>query len=196
MLPHKDLRDLALYDPVAAYGILAGFQQAPIYLNARASFSDFTINGVPVPATIDTTIASRIWIKDIKYSVRQPNVFAGNIQKTQYDAALRQATGVDVSITVYSGPRYVPAINPTPLENLGATFFDLFPTGWQIWKEQSIKVDFVLAQAPPSISPNGPPYEVAVTFRGWQFLDTRLDGMSPACAPWGLLSPCFLPNGL
>jgi hypothetical protein len=119
-----------------------------------------------------------VWIQDIRYSVNQPNVFAGNIGKAQYDAALRQSPGVDAKLEVYAGPKYIPALNFTPLENLYDTFIAIFPTGWKLYKQQSVKIELVLTKPPPSISPNGPPYNVCITLRGWQFLDPRLECIS------------------
>lgn len=176
------IRDIALWDPVAAYGILTHIPRIPIFMNTRVSFTSFVVDGVPISAALDQTVSSRIWIQDIRFSVRQPNVFAGTSQKTQYDAALKQSPGVDARITVYSGPRYMPAIEYVPLENLADTIIAIYPSGWPLFKQQSIKTEFVLAQAPPAVTPNAPPYNICLTFRGWQFLDHTLDEMDAHCA--------------
>jgi hypothetical protein len=176
------IRDIALWDPVAAYGILAHIPRIPWYASCKASFLSFVVGGPPIVSPLDTTVTSRVWMQDMRYSVSQPNVFAGTSQKSHYDAALRQAPGVSARIEVYSGPRYLPAINYAPLENLADIIISVFPTGWPLFKQQSIQTEFVLTQAPPSVSPNAPPYDVTLTFRGWQFLDHTLDEMSGADA--------------
>jgi hypothetical protein len=174
-----NIRDLAIHDPVAAYGILLQIPRIPMNFNAQAIFSSFAVPQTPITGALDEVVGSRFWVQDVKYSVLQPNVFAGNINKSLYDANLRQAPGVSVRVATYAGPRYLNAPNFTPLENYADTLISLFPTGWPIYKIQSIKVEFSLTQAPPSLSPNAPPYIVTLTYRGWQFLDHTLDECSP-----------------
>lgn len=172
------IQDLAIYDPVAAYGIVLGIPRVPISLNASAIFSSFAVPQIPVEGDLDTTIAQRTWIDNITYSLDQPNCFAGNIFKPLYDAMLKAHPGVSTRVTVQSGPRYLVSPQYTPLENFANMFASRYPSGWPLFKQQSIKVDFLLTTPPPAVSPNGPPYNVTLTFTGWQFLDHTLDELS------------------
>lgn len=172
------VQDLAIHDPIAAYGIVLGIPRIPISVNAQAIFSSFAVPQVPVEGDLDTTIAQRTWIDNITYSLQQPNVFSGNIFKTLYDAMLKQQPGLSVRVTVHSGPRYLVSPAFTPLENFAFMFAARWPMGWPLYKQQSIKVEFLLTQPPPSVEPNAPPYNITMTFNGWQFLDYTIDEMS------------------
>jgi hypothetical protein len=174
----SSIQDLAVYDPIAALGILLHVPRVPISMNAAVSFSSFDVGQPPLEGDLDTTITQRTWIDNIAYSLQQPNVFAGNIQKTQYDAYLKQQPGLSVQIQVHSGPRYLVSPAYTPLENFTNLFAMRWSKGWPLFKNQSIKVFFQLTQAPPATAPNGPPYDVTMTFNGWQFLDHTLDNLS------------------
>jgi hypothetical protein len=169
------LQDLALYDPIAALGIVLGIPRLPISMNCVASFTSFDTGQAPIEGDLDTTIVQRTWIDNIAYSLQQPNVFAGNIQKPDYDFKLKQQPGISVQVQVQSGPRYLVSPQYTPLENFSNLFAMRWSLGWQLCKLQSIKTFFQLTQAPPSTSPNGPPYNVTLTFNCWQFLDHTLE---------------------
>jgi hypothetical protein len=169
------IQDIAIYDPIVAYGIVLGIPRVPISLNACGIFSSFAVPQLPVEGDLDTTIAQRTWIDNITYSLDQPNVFSGNIFKTLYDAQLKQHPGISTRVTVQSGPRYLVSPQYTPIENFVNMFASRYPAGWPLYKLQSIQVDFLLTTPPPSVSPNGPPYNVTMTFNGWQFLDHTLD---------------------
>jgi len=170
---------LALYDPIAAYALSQGIPRIPFVMNCAASFQSFALNQIPIEGDLDTVIPCRTWIQRVDYSLQQPNVFSGNVFKTLYDANLKQAPGVAVRVSVHSGPRYLVAPNFTPLENFTNIIMDTWPAGWTLYKQQSIKAEFILTQAPPATAPNGPPYNVTLTFTGWQFLDPSLDNMDP-----------------
>jgi hypothetical protein len=178
MLPDvraTSLQDLALYDPIAALGILLHIPRLPISMNCVASFTSFDTGQMPIEGDLDTTIVQRMWIDNIAYSLQQPNVFAGNIGKPDYDYKLKQQPGIAVQVQVLGGPRYFVSPAYTPLENFSNLFSMRWPAGWLLYKFQSIKTFFQLTQAPPSTSPNGPPYNVTLTFNGWQFEDHTLE---------------------
>jgi len=171
--------DIALWDPIAAYGIITGMPRIPVQMNCTASFNSFSLDQIPVEGDLDTTICNRVWISRIDYSLALPNVFAGNIFKTLSDAMLRVGQpGVGVKCTVHGGPRYTITPNFTPLENFTNVITDMWPAGWPLYRNQSIKTEFVLTGSPPSTAPNVPPYNITVTFTGWQFLDPTIDEMS------------------
>jgi hypothetical protein len=169
------LQDLAIYDPIAALGIILGIPRLPISMNCVASFTSFDTGQAPIEGDLDTTIVQTTWIDNVAYSLQQPNVFAGNILKPNYDAYLKEQPGISVQLQVQSGPRYVESVSVTPLENMSNLFAMRWMMGWKLYKFQSIKAFFSLMQAPPSTSPNGPPYNVTLTFNAWQFLDHTLE---------------------
>jgi len=172
------IQDLAIMDPIAAYGIILGIPRIPISINASGSFSSAALNQQPIEAALDTTIAQRTWIDNLQYDLQQPNVFSGQIFKTLYDAQLRQAPGISVKCTVHSGPRYIVSPNFTPLNNFVNLMASRWASGWPLFKQQNILVEFMLTQAFPASEPNAPPYDVTLTFNGWQFLDHTVDSIS------------------
>src|SRR5271166_3838013 len=139
-----NIQELAIYDPVAAYGICLGIPRIPISMNCAGIFSSFAVPQIPVEGDLDTTIAQRTWIDNITYSLQQPNVFAGNIFKTLYDTMLKQAPGISCQIQVQSGPRYLVSPQFTPLENVAPLLQQHYPAGWPLFKQQSIEVNFML----------------------------------------------------
>jgi hypothetical protein len=172
------IQDLAVMDPIAAYGIVLGIPRIPISINAKGTFSSFVLGQLPIEAGLDTTIAQRTWIDNVQYDLQQPNVFAGSIFKPQYDAFLRQAPGVSVRLTVHSGPRYLVSPKFTPINNFVNLISSRWTSGWPLFKQQNIECEFMLTQAPPSVNPNGPPYIVTLTFNGWSWLDHTVDEIS------------------
>ena len=179
-LINTKLQDLAIFDPVAALGILLHVPRTPVAFNIPVEFSTFTV-GQEVEASLDTTVNVRTWIDNIQYSLQCPQCFQNNIFKTQWDAYLRQQPGVSVSLQVVGGPKYIVSENPTPLETLCSQFASRWPHGWPLFRLQTIAATFLLTQAPGGAdgSENAPPYDITLTFNGWQFLDTSLENVSP-----------------
>jgi hypothetical protein len=173
------LQDLAIVDPVAALGILLHIPRTPMSFNIPIVFSSFAVN-TEVDGSLDTTLTVRTWIDNITYNVQCPNCFANNIFKPGWDEGLKNNPGVSVSLEVVGGPRYIVSENPTPLENFVAAFDKRWPRGWPLYKLQNIKATFLLTQPPGgATSPNVPPYNLTLTFNGWQFLDTTLEDVTP-----------------
>jgi len=172
------IQDIALYDPIAAYGMALGIPRVPIVMNCVGTFSTFAVPQPPIEGDLDTTIATRTWIDNIQYSILVPNVFSGNIFKTLYDAMLKVQPGISVQVAVQSGPRYIVSVNFTPLEGLASMLASRWPAGWPLYKQQSIATKFMLTQPQPSTGANGPPMTVTLTFAGWQFLDQTLDAIT------------------
>lgn len=181
-----DVRKIALYDPIKAYALLCGVPYVPFSFTATAIFNSFATDQIPVIGDIRGTIATRTWIDNMRYSLQQPNVFQGNIFKPLYDSTLKQQPGVSILAKVLSGPKYVVSIEPIPLENFVQEIDSRWPHGWILEKQQTIGVDFYLTQAPPGTSPNAPPYNVRLTFTGWQFNDYIVDQWSRDYAVQGL----------
>lgn len=167
-----DLNELAMVDPIAAYGYLRRSRRLTASMNAQVQFDAATV-GVPTVGALDTQIDTRTWIDNLAVSVQQPNSFPGNIGYTQYLEYLKRNPGVNVRIQVQSGPRYIESLNFTPLENIAQVWAAQWPRGWRIDRLQTIGVDMMLTQVPVST-----PYLVVVTFNTWQFADPDLDRVS------------------
>jgi hypothetical protein len=172
-----DIRKLAIYDPIAAYGILLGIPRTPILLNSSVSFTSFSLNQIPLQAALDTTLAYRTWIDNITYSVNPVGQFQGNVFQTQYVAFLRTATGVSVRTTVLAGPKYTVSQQFTPLENYVNVLASRYPAGWPLFKQQQIQHEFMLTAVPGGSTTNLSAYNVTITYAAWQFLDPTLDEM-------------------
>jgi hypothetical protein len=194
----QHIQDIALVDPIAAYGIVLGIPRVPISINASGTFSSPSVNQLPIEAGLDTTIAQRTWIQNLQYDIQQPNVFVGSIFYPQYIAYLRQSPGIAVRLTVEGGPRYLVSPEFTPLNNLTQQFNDPgWVAGWPLFKQQNISVEFMLTVAYPTTGGNTGPYNVTLTFNGWQFLDHTVDEISVDVAASKLRSLGFcVPNAV
>jgi hypothetical protein len=172
-----DLTKLALYDPIAAYGILLGIPRVPIIMNSSVSFTTFTTEQIPIEAALDTTLAYRTWIDTVTYSVNPQGQFQGNVFQTTYAGYLRFATGISVRAEVLAGPKYIISQQFTPLENYCFQFAARYPAGWPLFKQQQINHEFMLTAVPGGSTTNLTSYDVTLTYAGWQFLDPSLDEM-------------------
>jgi hypothetical protein len=177
--PEIDIRKLALYDPIRAYGFVLGIPMLPYSLTSTAVFNSFATDQIPVLGDLRGTIAARTWIDNVQYSLSQPNVFQGTSNKTSYDAYLRAHPGVSVFLEVLAGPKYVLMTEPTPLECFAPQFSaSPWQGGWLLEKQQTISCQFFLTESPPGTAPNAPPYTVKLTFNGWQFNEPQIERMS------------------
>ena len=201
-----DLEELAIVDPVAAYGLLLGIPRVPYTTSMSATFDPMFLTGKPVtppgsstiytPLPIKATlpaddIAQRTWIDNITYDLQCPNVFGDQVFKPMFDAYLKQSPGISVFLEVLAGPKYVLSNGNIPLENLvNLIRSDRWPAGWPLYKQQTIMGLFYLTQTPGNVPAfigeevkSQGPYTVTLSFNCWQFLDHRIDEMSPnVCA--------------
>lgn len=191
-----NLAELAVMDPVAAYGRLLRIPSAPVVFNSQAIFSSFALGQNPVKQPLDQTVSRRTWIDNLTFDLQLPNVFQGNIFVPQALATLKQNPGVSVQTTVMSGPRYVVADTFTPLENFVNIFKSDWTIGWQIAKFQQIVTQFQLTAAPFNDVSGAPPYIVTLSFNGWQFMDGTCDDVSCDFATAALIEAKVLgPDG-
>jgi hypothetical protein len=180
MQPYRwnSLAELAVIDPVAAYGRLLGITTKPVTMNAFASFSSLALNQIPIKVPLDQTITKRTWIDNLQFSLQLPNAFVGNIFLPQALLALKASSGVSVRTTVLSGPRYLVSDTFTPIENFVNLISSEWAAGWQIYKFQQVQTEFMLTQIPFNDPSNTPPYNVTLTYNGWQFDDGQCDEIS------------------
>jgi hypothetical protein len=176
------IQDLAVMDPIAAYGIVLGVPRIPISINAVASFSTFALDQIPTVAGLDTTIAQRTWIDNLQYSLSVPNAFAGSVFQTLWLANLIASPGVAVRCTVHSGPRYMVSPNFTPLENFVSLINRRWVAGWPLFKQQNLNIEFSLIAPPGGLSSSAAPYSVTLTLNGFQFLDHSIDEIAVSVA--------------
>lgn len=196
------LQELAIRDPVAAYGIALGIPQIPWSASMSGVFPTLAVGSVatptygpatgqlPVGATFPpNTVFQRTWVDNINYSLQCPDVFPNQIFKPQFDAFLKQNTGIIVKLEILGGPKYLVSPQYTPLENLvNMVRADRWPAGWPLFKMQTLEGLFQLVQSPGSVPvsyingdvlvSNGS-YYFTLTFNGWQFQDCTIDNMDP-----------------
>jgi hypothetical protein len=170
----SNVRDLALQNPRAAYGIVVGVPRVPFIGNLQAPFQSAATFAAPVIADLDTTIVQDTWIQRINYSILQPNSpYIGSPFDAVSQAMFRFVPGISATVQVQSGPRYYLNQQPCPLENLADLLAVGWPAGWPLFKYQSVQAEMILTNTPPSI-----PLVVTVSLLGWSFLDKSLDDLS------------------
>src|SRR5208283_4680368 len=90
-----NVRELALSNPRAAYGIVVGVPRVPFVGNLVAQFQSAATFAVPVLADLDTTIVQDTWIQRINYGIIQPNSpYLGSPFDAPSQAAFRYVPGV------------------------------------------------------------------------------------------------------
>lgn len=168
------VRDLALENPRAAYGIVVGVPRVPFVGNLVAAFQSAATFAVPVIADLDTTIVQDTWIHRINYGIIQPNSpYVGSPFDSVSQANFKYVPGMSTRIMVQSGPRYFLNQQFCPVENIADLLAVGWPAGWPLFKYQSVQADVILTNAPPSI-----PIILTITLLGYQFLDKSLDDIS------------------
>lgn len=176
MLPRDhDVKNLALYAPRLAYGMIAGVPRVPFVGDFEAQFTSSAVDAPPLVQSLQNNLTQDTLIERVSFSLFQQNSFPGNPLQSLYFAQLKACTGVGVMVQVYGGPKYTVNDTFTPLENIDDVLAVTWPNGWPLYKQSNVKMSFVLLQTPTSV-----PYDVNVTLNGWQFLDKAMDDMSDA----------------
>jgi hypothetical protein len=167
--------DLAKWAPKIAYGMAVGVPRVPTVLDIPIQFSSSTVNAPPVVGSFENNTAQDTWIERVSYSLFQQNSFPGSPFQSTYFNQLKQSgnTGVGIRMDVYGAPKY--AINDTftDLGNLADVFAVTWPEGWLLHKQENVKISAILTQTPVSV-----PFNVNITFLGWQFNSKDLDDLS------------------
>lgn len=176
MQPHDhQIRNLALYAPKIAFGMMAGVPRVPFIADIPIQFSSSTVNAPPVVQNFQNNLTQDTVIERIAYNLGQPNSFPGSPFQSTYFNQLKQSgqIGVGVQMAVYGGPKYNVNDTFTDLGTLADVFAVTWPNGWPLQKQSNVKVSAILTQTPVSV-----PFNVTMTFLGWQFLSKELDDMS------------------
>lgn len=178
MLPDsRDARihDLILTAPRIAYGMIIGAERAPYAIDVPLQFSSSTVNAPPIVASFDNNVSLDTLIERVSYNLFQPNTFPGSPFQSLYFNQLKQSgqTGVGVQMDVYGAPRYSINLTYTDIGNLFDVLAITWPNGFPLPKQSNVKISAVLLQTPVSV-----PYNITLTYMGWQQVDASLDGMS------------------
>lgn len=178
MLPDsRDARisDLILIAPRLAYGMVIGVRRAPYTIDVPIQFSSSTVNAPPVVQSFQNNVSLDTIIERVSYNLDQPNTFPGNPFKSLYFNQMKQsgATGVGIQMDVYGAPRYSVNLTFTDLGNLFDVLAMTWPNGFPLPKQSNVKLSAILLQTPVSV-----PYNITVTFMGWQDVDDSLSGLS------------------
>ena len=170
-----DIRNLALYAPRIAYGLIVGVPRVPFITSIPLQFSSSTVNAPPVEGSFDNNLTQTTVVERISFSLFQQNSFPGSPFQSLYFNQLKQSgiSGVGAQMSVFGGPKYVVNDNFDDLANLLDVFAMTWPQGWPLYKQSNVKLLAILTQTPVSV-----PYDIQVTFLGWQFLDKVMDDMS------------------
>jgi len=171
----QDVRNLALWAPKIAYGLVVGVPRVPFVDDIPLQFSSSTVNAPPLVDSFQNNLTQDTIVEKVSFTLFQPNSFPGSPFQSLYFSQLKGQTGVGVQMQVYSGPKYSITDTFVDLANLADVMAVTWPEGWPIPKQANVKVSAILQQTPVSV-----PFDVNLTFLGWQFLDKVLDDLSDA----------------
>ena len=173
----QDVTNLAIYAPRVAYAMIVGVPRVPFIADIPIQFSSSTVNAPPIDASFNNNLTQDTIVERVSFNVFQQNSFPGSPFQSLYFNQLKQSgqIGVGVQMQVFGGPKY--AINDlfTDLGNLADVFAMTWPQGWPLYKQSNVRVIATLTQTPVSV-----PYNVLISFLGWQFSDKSISDLSDA----------------
>lgn len=175
MKPELDIRNLALFMPKLAYGLVIGVPRVPFVVDVPIQFTSSAVDAPPIVASFDNNLTMDTLIQRVSYSAFQQNSFPGSPFQSLYFNQMKQSgqTGVGIKVDVYGGPKYATNDEFTDLGN----FFDVlavtWPNGWPLFRQSNVKVSAILTQTPVSV-----PFDVTLTFLGLQLLDKSVEDLS------------------
>jgi hypothetical protein len=172
-----NIKNLALYAPKMAYGLVVGVPRVPFVVDVPIQFSSSVVNAPPVVQSFDNNLTQDTLITRVSYNLFQQNTFPGSPFQSLYFNQLKQSgqTGVGIQLDVYGGPKYSINDDFTDLGNLFDALAATWPEGWPLFKQSNVKISAILTQTPVSV-----PFNVTLTFMGMQLLDKSIDDLSDA----------------
>lgn len=175
MIQMQSVKDLALWSPKLAYGMIVGVPRVPFVVDIPIQFSSSTVNAPPVVQNFQNNLTEDTVIERISYNAFQQNSFPGSPFQSLYFNQLKQSgqTGVGVQLAVFGGPKYQISDSFTDLGNLADVLAVTWPSGWPLLKQSNVKISAILTQTPVSV-----PYNLLLTFLGWQLLDKTVSDLS------------------
>jgi hypothetical protein len=169
----QDIRNLALWAPKIAYGLVVGVPRVPFVDDIPLQFSSSTVNAPPLVDSFQNNLTQDTLIEKISYTLFQPNSYPGSPFQSLYFSQLKAQTGVGIQMQVFGSPKYAITDTYVDLANLADVMAVTWPEGWPIPKQANVKVSAILQQTPVSV-----PFDINITFLGWQFLDKVLDDLA------------------
>lgn len=169
----QDIRNLALWAPKIAYGLVVGVPRVPFVDDIPLQFSSSTVNAPPLVDSFQNNLTQDTLIEKISYTLFQPNSYPGSPFQSLYFSQLKAQTGVGIQMQVFGSPKYAITDTYVDLANLSDVMAVTWPEGWPIPKQANVKVSAILQQTPVSV-----PFDINITFLGWQFLDKVLDDLA------------------
>lgn len=123
------LGDIAPLDPRLAYVLYqAGLAPGGYVdvggweiINIRGTWATTDANQT-VRGQFDGLVEADLWVKDVQYTVKRPNAFAGSIFKPQADYFNMKNPNIDFQLIINSYCRYLISPTFTPLENIKQAF--------------------------------------------------------------------------
>jgi hypothetical protein len=170
-----DIKNLALYAPKFAYGLVVGVPRVPFVVDVPIQFSSSVVNAPPIVQSFDNNLTQDTLITRVSYNLFQQNSFPGSPFQSLYFNQLKQSgqTGVGIQLDVYGGPKYSCNDSFTDLGNFFDVIASTWPEGWPLFKQSNVKISTILTQTPVSV-----PFNVTLTFLGVQLLDKSIDDLS------------------
>lgn len=92
-------------------------------------------------------VEADLWVRAVKYTVRRPNAFAGNIFKAQSDYFNMMNPNIDFTMTINSYCKYLISPNQTPLENIREQFECACPVGLVLRCAANFDATFTILRA-------------------------------------------------
>jgi hypothetical protein len=191
MQPNKTITDLCLWAPKLAYGLIVGVPRVPFIVDVPIQFSSSTVNAPPVVQNFANNLTSDTVVERVSYNLAQQNSFPGSPFQSLYFNQKKQSgqTGVGVKLAVFAGPKYEVNSPFTDLGNLMDVLAVAWPSGWFLPKQSNVRIEAILTETPVSV-----PFQVTISFLGWQMLDKTIDDLSDQEArarlrKLGLVSP-------
>lgn len=175
MQPNSDIniRELALWAPRIAYGLIVGVPRVPFVVDIPIQFTTSAVDAPPIVASFDNNLTQDTMVEKIAFTLFQQNSFPGNPFQSLYFNQLKGQTGVGIQMQVFGGPKYAVTDTFIDLANLADVLAIAWPQGWPLYKQSNVKVSAILTQTPVSV-----PFDVTMTFLGWQMLDKTIDDLS------------------
>jgi hypothetical protein len=171
----QSVKDLALWAPKLAYGLIVGVPRVPFIVDVPIMFSSSTVNAPPVVQNFANNLTQDTIIERVSYNLWQPNSFPGSPFQSTFINQLKQsgATGVGVQMAVFGSPKYEINSPFIDLGNLVDVFGVTWPSGWLLPKQSNVRVTAILTQTPVSV-----PFQITITFCGWNLLDKTVEDLS------------------
>ena len=156
--------------------MIIGARRAPYTIDIPIQFSSSAVNAPPVVASFQNNVSLDTVIERVTYNIC---INRTRFQESRFRSAVLQSdeaertTGVGIQMDVYGGPRYSLNLTYTDLGSLFDVLAITWPNGWILPLQSNVKVSAILLQTPVSV-----PYQITLSFLGYQQVDDSLSGLS------------------